>query len=73
MSTSWILLAAITTVSGLRNAVLHAFRSGERFEIRCTVVSARQDHDCYLNVTDGSSFMVIASTNGASASAGDAM
>lgn len=71
MSTSWILLAAITTVSGLRNAVLHAFRSGERFDVRCTVVSARQDHDCYLRVTDGSSFMIISSTNGASAAAGD--
>lgn len=71
MSSSWILIAVLTTVPGLRNAVLHDFRSGERFDVRCTVVSARQDHDCHLYVTDGSSFMVITSTNGASAFAGD--
>lgn len=71
MPPSWTLLAAITTISGLRNAVLHDFHSGERFEVRGIVATARQDHDCHLSVTDGSSFMIISSTNGASASSGD--
>lgn len=57
MSSVLAILATITTISGLRNAILHDFHDGERYEIRGTVARMRQDHDCHLVVTDGSDFI----------------
>ena len=71
MSSALAILATITTISGLRNAILHDFHDGERYEIRGTVARMRQDHDCHLVVSDGSDFISLTSTNGCTASKGD--